>query len=79
MLCAQTGDLTIESLYVRGGSRIFFVGGGGGGGGGERKRCARTAHQEREARSPLLPGSRARLCLRVIEALGVSDGLSCYI
>ena len=48
-------------------SEIRFGGGGGGWGGGEKIMCAH-AHHEREARSPLRPGSRARL--RALEALG---------
>ena len=49
----------------QGGSRIF-ISGGGGGGGGQKIMCA-LAHHEREARSPLRPGSRAHWTL---EALG---------
>ena len=40
----------------RGGSRIFM----GGGGGAQQIMCAYADH-EREERSPLRPGSRARL------------------
>ena len=46
-------------------ARTVFGGGGG-------RICAGSAHHEREARSPLRPGSRARLAL---EALWVIDAL----
>ena len=49
----------------RGGSRIFM-------GGGSANYYVRAKHHEREARSPLRPGSRARL--RALEALGGGGG-----
>ena len=52
-------------------------GGPGGGGGAKAYKCALHAHHEREARSPLRPGSRARL--KALEALGVFDALLCYL
>ena len=42
--------------------------GGGGGGGGALKIMCQSAHHEREAWSPLWPGSSASL--RALEALG---------
>ena len=47
------------------------------GGGGAQKIMWVHAHHELEARSPLRPGSRARLKLKALEALGVFDGFSC--
>ena len=45
---------------------------------GRKRLCARVhAHQEREARSSLRPGSRAHLM--TLKALGVFDALSCYL
>ena len=51
----------------------FFIYWGGGG----AKDYVRDAQHEREARSPLRPGSRARL--RALEALEIFGALSCYL
>ena len=60
-----------EQAIARGRSRIFFQR-------GCKNLCAHThAHHEREARSTLQSGSRARL--RALEALRVFDALSCYL
>ena len=56
-------DKYIHLIY-RGRSRIFIWGGGGG----LQKIICAHAHHEHEPRSPLWPGSRARL--RALEALG---------
>ena len=57
---------------TRGGSRILL-----GGGGGRESLCAPTHNARAKPRSPLRPGSRARL--RTLAALGVFDTLSCYL
>ena len=51
---------------------VFFLGGGGGGAQEMR------AHYEREARSPLRPGSMARF-IRALEAPGDFDAFSYYL
>ena len=60
-----------KSTGVSGGSRISWPGGHTkfqSGNLGNTEKCARSAHNEREARSPLRPGSRARS--RALEAQG---------
>ena len=68
-------DICFLQMYT-GANPGFSLGGGGGGGGAKKNMCA-NAYHEREARSPLRSGSRARL--RALEALGGFDALSCYM
>ena len=65
---------TLTAYYYQGRIQDFHWEGGGG---EAQKIMCGHAHYEREARSPLQPGSRARLWAP--EALGVIDALSCYL
>ena len=56
-------------MQTRSGSRIFI---GRGGGGGAQKLMSAHAHQEREARSPFRPESKAR-CLSILIQNGITN------